>query len=140
MPPTKLEESADALAQITRAKEELSIKISLLTENRDREMSAQHLLNFELSNIQNDIDQTKKEIEQLQEQESVLIKANERASVQLKRIRNYFHYVSPMQVDRKAEWMQNLKGLLESLDFTIEEHLEEPTRNVDSFTQPPRQF
>lgn len=135
MNPAKLEENTSAIEDIQRSTKEVETKLAIAEDARARERSTQLLLNYELSQMQNVIDETKKAIEELDREKKRLLMANQNASLQLKRIRNYFGYLSPLQVDRKAEWMQNLRGELNSLDFTIEEHEEEPSRSVETFTQ-----
>jgi len=121
-----------SIEQTTR---DIESKLEQAEEIRSKERSTQVLLNFEISQLNNFISRTKKTIESLIKEEQRLIELNQDASQQIKRIQNYFGYLGPMQADRKAEWMQNLRGELNSLDFTLEEFEEQPSRSVDTFTQ-----
>lgn len=134
----RLEETTQALDDIRRTLKETEIKLASAEERMALERSTEFQLNFELSRIHNVIRQTKSTIETLSKEEERLIAMNQTNSLQLKRIHNYFGYICPMQLDRKAEWIQNLRGELNSLDFTIEELEEEPTRSFDTLTQVPR--
>lgn len=135
MGPEKLEENYNAIKKYDQLNRDLAAKVAIVKEAQAREESVRLLLNFELSQILSTIEQTKQELADIEAEQDRLTASNHELGCQLKRIRNYFGFVNTMQADRKAEWAQNFMGYLNSLDFTIEEYQNEPSRSIESFTQ-----
>lgn len=130
-----LEENVSTLETLEKNNRNLAAKLAISEETRAHEESVQFLLNFELAQIKKQVDETKKDINELEKEQKSLIQTNRDLCSQVKLIRNYFSYVNSLQVDRKEELLQNLRGELSALDFTIEQKQDDPARNNDAFTQ-----
>lgn len=130
-----LQQNLSLLEQQERLNKALAAKIAVAEETKARGESTSFLLKFELAQIKAQIHQNKKDVEELEREQRKLISDNQDLNLQVKQIRNYFGYVNSLQVDRKADWIQNLKGELSALDFTLEARQLEPTLNVDAFSQ-----
>jgi chromosome segregation ATPase len=130
-----LEENTGTLETLDKANRNLAAKLAISEETKAHEKSVQFLLNFELSQIKKQINEAKKDVEGLEREQKRLAQTHQELCMQVKLIRNYFCYVNSLQVDRKEEHLQNLRGELSALDFTIEQKQEDPSRNHDSFTQ-----
>lgn len=130
-----LQHNLTTLELLERSNKSLAAKLAVAEETRAHEKSVEFLLRFESSQIRAQINDAKKDVEELEREQKKLIAANQGLCLQVKQIRNYFGYVNSLQVDRKAEWLQNLKGELSALDFTLEARQLEPSRNVEAFTQ-----
>lgn len=113
----------------------LDIKIAASKEILTKEKSSQHLMNFELSKLMSVINNIKHEISDMEREYKRLVDISQEIGPDLKRIRNYFGLVNPMQTDRKAEWMQNLNNQLNTLDFNAEVRSFDPEYQGNSTTQ-----
>lgn len=134
-----LNQNVNTLDTLQKANRNLLAKLAISDEQKAHEKSVQFLLNFELSQLKTQIDGAKKDVQELEKEQTKLIRTNQELGSQVKLIRNYFGYVNSLQVDRKSEHIQNLRGELSGLDFTLEERSAEPNRSIEHFTQVSRQ-
>lgn len=130
-----LEDSVSTLEALNKNNRNLAAKLAIAEETRAHEKSVQFLLNFELSQIRRQINESKRDIAELEKDQKRLISTNRNLNDQVRMIRNYFSFVNSLQVDRKEEHIQNLRGELSALDFTIEQKQDDPGSNNDIFTQ-----
>ena len=130
-----LQENIDTLESLERSNKALAAKLAVAEEMKAHERSVEFLLKFEMSQVRAQINDSKKEVEDLEREQTLLVSTNQSLSLLEKHIRNYFGYVNSCQVDRKEEFLQNLRAELSALDFSIEEREVDPTRDVEAFTQ-----
>ena len=129
-----LEEQRSSVEHYEQLNKGLAAKLEISKELIAKEKSAHLLIQFELSQIKEEINQSKKENYDLEKELTRLITDSRDANHLVKRIR-CLHHTNTIQVNRKAEWHQDLVSELHHLDFTIEEQNMEPDRSVDTFTQ-----
>lgn len=130
-----LEDNLATLEKLEKSNKALARKLEHTDWLKAREKSFQHQLNHELSRIKMDISDTKSGVESLEANQKKLYAVNQELILQIKHVRNYFGYVNALQVDRKAQWMQNIRGELSALDFTLEEIQNDPGQDMETFTQ-----
>lgn len=130
-----LQEKIDSLESLERSNKALAAKLAVAEEMKAHEKSVQFLLKFEMSQVKAQISDAKREVEDLEREQMSLVSTNQGLVLLEKHIRNYFGYVNSYQVDRKEEFLQNLRAELSALDFSIEEKQADPSRDVEAFTQ-----
>lgn len=103
-------------------------------DSRRKEDLLHHLLQYELIKINQAQDRLRRDTNKVEEEQRRLVRIKSELIKMNKHI-TFYNHINNYKMEMKRRAFEALQDKLNSLEFTVEEVLQEPSRSISSFTQ-----